>query len=179
MTSAREQIAESLADKEYRDLFVLEHIGQGLAFQIRAMRKDRDWSQTELGEAAGMRQTRVSQLEDPDYERLSLTTLKRLASAFDVGLMVRFVPFSQLVDWSVRLTHADLAVPSFADDAELGRETPEATAPITGWLVTTVLEYPEAPRLEDSTMYQIVKVGQTPAMPVQQSAVAGSMRLYG
>src|SRR5438876_279312 len=119
MTSARRrQISASLRDKEYRDAFVEEHIDTGLPFQIRAMRQDRGWTQGELGQRTGMAQESISQLESSSYGRFTLRTLKRLASAFDVALMVKFVPFSRLVDWQAELSPEDLAVPSF--DADTG-----------------------------------------------------------
>jgi hypothetical protein len=46
-----------------------------------------------------MTQNAVSRLESPNYGKPTITTLKRLAAALDVGLIVRFVPFSELIDW--------------------------------------------------------------------------------
>jgi hypothetical protein len=46
-----------------------------------------------------MNQNAISRLERPDYGKATLTTLRRLAAAMDVALIVRFVPFSELVDW--------------------------------------------------------------------------------
>lgn len=117
----REQVVHSLADKEYRDAFVEAEIDTGLAYQIRGMREARGWSQGDLGERVpgGMHQGVVSKLEDPDYGRHTLSTLKRLASAFDVALVVRFVPFSQLVDWFDELPPERLVVPSFDNDSGL------------------------------------------------------------
>lgn len=125
----RKQIANSLRDKEYRDLFVSGHIHRGIAHQLRKMRDSRGWTQAELGERSGMAQEQLSRLENPDNERLSLRTLKRLASAFDVALVVRFVPFSNLVDWATRLSESDLVFPSFVDDSGLwaGEEGAETT----------------------------------------------------
>ncbi len=117
MTSARrEQIIESLRNKQYRDAFVEEQIDTGVAFQIRAMRAEREWPQQELGKRTGKAQETISQLEDPDYGRATLGTLKRLASAFDVALIVRFAPFSELVDYVSSLSFEHLAVPAFAAD---------------------------------------------------------------
>ncbi len=121
-TSARrEQIAASLQDKECRDLFVAEEIDTGLPFQIRALRKDRGWSQRELAERVGMTQEGVSRLENLNYGRFTLATLKRLASVFDVALVVRFEPFSRLVDWTANLSPEDLAVPDYEHDPGLRR----------------------------------------------------------
>ncbi len=113
----RQQIVSKLTDKEYRDIFVSEQINTGLAFQIRAMREQRGWTQAELGVRAGMAQSRVSVMEDANYSRFSLTTLKRLAAAFDVALIVRFDPFSKLVDHFVNLDSSSLSVPGFDNDA--------------------------------------------------------------
>jgi len=67
-----------------------------------------------------MNQNAISRLESPDYGKPTLTTLKRLAAAMDIGLAVRFVPFSELMDWVSGsphvlegLTHAALAVSDF------------------------------------------------------------------
>ena len=116
-TSHRRQLIAGLSDKEYRDLFVEEHIKEGVAFQIRAMREGRQWTQRELGEQAGGKpQAAISNLENPNSGPHTLRSLSEIASALDVALVVRFVPFSQLVDWSVRIDYEDLSVPSFDDD---------------------------------------------------------------
>ncbi|MCL4553073.1 MAG: helix-turn-helix domain-containing protein [Candidatus Marsarchaeota archaeon] len=115
----RRQIIESLKDKGYRDLSVAASIRNGLAFQIRAMRENRGWTQVELGEKMGMAQETISLLEDPNYGRFTVKTLKRLASAFDVSLTVRFDPFSEFVAHLINLSPSDLAVPSFNDDQKL------------------------------------------------------------
>lgn len=118
----RTQIARALRDKEYRELYVSEHIDTGVAFQLRAMRDAREWSQRDLGERANMAQETISKFENPDYGRLTLTSLKRLASAFDVAVIVRFAPFSQLLDYETHLSPRDLAVPSFDDDPGIDSE---------------------------------------------------------
>jgi transcriptional regulator with XRE-family HTH domain len=117
-----------LRDKEYRDLFVAEEIATGLPFQIRAMRQARGWSQQELAERLGMTQEGVSRLESLNYGRYTLATLQRLASAFDVALTVRFVPFSELVDWAADLSPADLAVPDYEHDPGLVHEVTSTEA---------------------------------------------------
>lgn len=117
MTSAKyKQIVASLHDKEYRDLFVEEEINTGLPFQIRAIRQAREWSQKELAERVGMAQEGISRLESLNYGKFTLSTLKRVASAFDVALIVRFVPFSELAHWITDLSPENLAVPDFDHD---------------------------------------------------------------
>lgn len=122
ISGEREQVMESLNDKEYRDAFVSSSIDLGLAFQIRALREARNWSQSELGERAGMKQERISQLEDRNYGRPSSTTLKRLASAFDTAVIVKFASFSELVGWMVNLTPEKLAPASFEEEKVSGQK---------------------------------------------------------
>ena len=125
----REQIVASFADKEYRDEFVAENIASDLAFQIRATRADRGWTQQDLALRTGIAQATLSRLENPDYRRYTLSTLKRLASALDVALAVRFAPFSELADWAASLSAEDLAVPSFANDPGLSQVRAQIEGP--------------------------------------------------
>lgn len=111
----KENLLDDLKNKEYRDAFVSELIDTGIPFQIHALREQRGWTQKELGQHVEMAQERISLLEDPNYGKLSLSTLKRLASAFDIGLIVRFVPFSELVDLELHLTPDSLKASSFEE----------------------------------------------------------------
>lgn len=113
MDEQKRRLIEKLRNKEYRDAFVIEIIDTGVPFQIYALREQRKWTQKELGTYTGMAQETISRLEDPNYSKLTLKTLKRLASAFDVALMVRFVPFSELVELELNLTGGSLEVLSF------------------------------------------------------------------
>ena len=66
--------------------------------QIRALRRRRNMTQEMLADVTGMKQSRISAVERPG-ELLSVDTLIRLASAFKVGLIVKFVPFSEMLKW--------------------------------------------------------------------------------
>jgi transcriptional regulator with XRE-family HTH domain len=116
MNSKKERLLEQLKNKEYRDAFVAEMISTGIPFQIRALRKQRNWSQQKMSEETGMMQERISVLEDPNYGKLTLTTLKKLASALDIGILVRFVPISDLVKWELKLSADSLKALSYDED---------------------------------------------------------------
>lgn len=111
--------------KQYREVFGTSITGTTSA-QIRAMRERLRMSQQELAEEVGMGQARISLLENPNYQGLSLATLKRIANAFDVALVVRFEPFSKLFKIIDSETEASLAPRGFSE--EFGSEAEPASA---------------------------------------------------
>ena len=126
---------QELCDKEFRDAFVEAHIDNGIAYQISGMRRDRDWDQKTLAEKAGTRQAVISRMEDPDYGRLSITTLKKIAAAFDVALEVKFVPFSEFVGSVRSLCTEFYTPPAFDQDEDMSRiiaESEQPAAPMEG-----------------------------------------------
>lgn len=116
--------------KEQRKAFVASLIKVGIPFQIRGMRKGEEWSQQELADAAGMLQPRISAMESPGYGSLTLETLQRIAAAFDVGLIVRFAPFSELVRWSNTFSPDEFAVPNFSAEMEVIEALPANAVPL-------------------------------------------------
>ena len=111
----KRRLFNDLKNKDYRREYVSSSIDVGVASQIRALREQRNWNQTKLAEEANMHQVRISTLENPSHSP-TLETLKKLAVAFDVALMVRFIPFSDLVKWKLDLSSDFLNVMSFDDD---------------------------------------------------------------
>jgi transcriptional regulator with XRE-family HTH domain len=109
-------LLEKLKDKEYRDAFVSEEIDVGLPMQLRSMRESRGWKQSEVAEKTATKQPRFSLMEKPGYGKFSLNTLKKIASLFDVGLVVSFVPFSEMIDFVEALSEKRLSIPAFADE---------------------------------------------------------------
>ena len=63
-----------------------------------------------------MEQEWISKLEDPNYGRLTLATLLKLASAFDVALNVDFVPFSEIFNRSTNLSPENFDVPTYEEE---------------------------------------------------------------
>jgi transcriptional regulator with XRE-family HTH domain len=104
--------------KKYREAFVGSQVKRTVPFQIRALRKQRGWSQTELAERAGVTQGVISRAEDPDYGNLTLNTIVRVAAGFDCAFIGRFVPFSELVGWYDSLSEAVIRVASFSEDRD-------------------------------------------------------------
>jgi transcriptional regulator with XRE-family HTH domain len=55
--------------------------------------------QADLAKAARLHQSRISMFETPGAANMTIETLARLAAAFKVGLVVKFVPFSEMLAW--------------------------------------------------------------------------------
>lgn len=130
MNSKKEQMLENLSDSDFRKQFINEHVDVGIAFQIRSLRNRQELFQSDLAKLLDVKQPLVSSWENPDYGRYTLKTLKDLAKAFDVGLLVRFVPFSTLVDWTVDLTSDVIAPPNFDEERNQLHAPNSATIPL-------------------------------------------------
>ena len=105
-----------LRNKSYREGYTEAQLSMEVPFQIRALRKARGWTQAQLAKRSGIPQARISHIEQPGRDPLSLRTLYRLAIAFDVGLLVQFVSFSELVRREAAFHPETFRVTSFEDD---------------------------------------------------------------
>jgi transcriptional regulator with XRE-family HTH domain len=116
------KLLEEINEPEYRRAFVEGHAKDTIAFQIRQLRNARDWEQRDLARELGnpKLQPMISRYENPDYGRYSISTLLDLAAAFDVALVVRFAPFSELVEWDLKATSKTLCPAPYAKDKALG-----------------------------------------------------------
>jgi transcriptional regulator with XRE-family HTH domain len=109
-------IAARLHDPDYRKAFVGRFAVDGIAFQLRAMRQRRGWSLDEMSRRSGMSKGWLQKLETGDDARLSLRTFLRLAAAFDVAVIARFVSFGDLLD---AFCAERAEIPAFDDDPRI------------------------------------------------------------
>jgi transcriptional regulator with XRE-family HTH domain len=116
-----------MRNKDYRHEFVSAQLQTGIAAQLLTMRLAREWTQKQIAEKSDMAAARISVMENPSYDKFTLTTLKRLARAFDVGLMVRFVPFSEIVAWVSDQSPESLDAASFDEDRIAPKKHLEST----------------------------------------------------
>ena len=136
MLTTKEELTDFLRDKEFRGYFTLDQVYELLVVQIRQLREKHGWTQAELGERAGMLQEAISRAERPDYRGTRISTLGKLASAFDVALIVRLAPFSELADWVAQLSEASFEPPSFTEENATrqvtSRPSPELVMAVAG-----------------------------------------------
>ncbi|MBX3703331.1 MAG: helix-turn-helix transcriptional regulator [Steroidobacteraceae bacterium] len=105
-----------LDKKAYRDEFVSAMVSNTIALQIRELRSKANLSQKKLAQKMGKKQSVISRLEDPEYGAFNVRTLLEMAKAFDVALLVKFIPFNELMERSRKLAPEDLAVYSYSDE---------------------------------------------------------------
>ena len=87
-----------LEDPDRRREFVEAMLEAEISVQVVRARVQRNWSQKQLADQCGWAPTRVSSLESAEYyHRPSLETIITLAQAFGVGVEVRFVPMSRML----------------------------------------------------------------------------------
>lgn len=145
----------------YRHAMVDAEIRHGIADQIRAMRDRRGWSQHDLGVKMGKPQSAIARIERRAREEYpGMRTLLEIARAFDVGVLVRFVPFSEVVRRTLDDTEYEQAPLSFDEEiAALGQariEIAPAEAParfrsiatVTSDCITTSIESPSGADVE-------------------------------
>lgn len=99
MNERSTMISKLIEDHETRESYIRSKLSVLIPSQIKSMRLRRGLTQSELGVKTGMKQARISALEHIGDASFSLSTLIRIASAFKIGLQVRFVTMSELLAW--------------------------------------------------------------------------------
>lgn len=116
MEDIKEALAEEFKDKEARRQYAIDFLNSHIALQIKTLRQQRKWSQTGLAKLAGKHQSQISAMESVDFGAWKISTLQKLAEAFDLALTVNFESFGGFLDYISALDRGALERPSFADD---------------------------------------------------------------
>lgn len=107
------KLLDKLQRKPYRDTYVAENVRTGLAYQIRALREQRGWSQKDLADRLDTADSVISRVEDPDYGRVTLKTILEIGAAFDVAVLVQYVSFPEMLFKTRDVSPKALEVRSF------------------------------------------------------------------
>lgn len=117
MDEIRARLLDEFRDKEARTEYADEFLDASIALQIATLRQEQSLTQKQLGDlAGGMKQSRVSAYEKADYSSWSVKTLRRLAKAFDLPLVIRFESWGNFLDGVTKLGRRDLDRPPFEKD---------------------------------------------------------------
>ena len=93
----RLEIAKKLEDKAYRSAYFRAQAQDDIATQIRALRGRVGFTQAQLAERCGMKQSAISRIEQADYSGWTFSTLWRIADALDSRLRVLFEPAHDVI----------------------------------------------------------------------------------
>jgi transcriptional regulator with XRE-family HTH domain len=113
LSKLRERFKQSF---EYRHTYVESFVDSYIATQIKVLREQLKLTQSGLAERARMRQSQISALEDVNNSSWTVSTLKKLARAFDMVLVVKFESFGHVLPDIDRFNRSSLQRKSFEDD---------------------------------------------------------------
>ncbi|MDR3487188.1 MAG: helix-turn-helix transcriptional regulator [Bradyrhizobium sp.] len=99
MNDRSKLISKLIENRDTRESYIRSKLSVLIPSQIRSLRLRRGLTQAELGSEAEMKQVRISAVERIGDASFSVETLVRLASALRVGLAIRFVPMSEMLEW--------------------------------------------------------------------------------
>ena len=92
-----EKLRRDFTDPEYAHSYADGFLNSYIATQIKVLREKHGLTQQRLAQETGMRQARISVLENVNYSAWSINTLRRLARAFQLRLKVSFEEFGTLL----------------------------------------------------------------------------------
>lgn len=125
MSDRSNVISKLLSSIDTRTAYIKAKLGVLVPSQIRALRISSDMPrQSDLADAAKLHQSRISMFETPGAANMTIETLSRLAAAFKVGLIVKFVPMSEMLRWETQYSQDSFAVVPL--DKDFGFIEPDA-----------------------------------------------------
>jgi transcriptional regulator with XRE-family HTH domain len=101
---------------EYRRAYVDEFTDSYIATQLKVLREQRGFTQEQLAERLGVKQSQICRWESVNNRSWQVRTLKRIAGALDLALVVRFESFGKILPEIGSFGRAALERPAFADD---------------------------------------------------------------
>lgn len=116
MSELRDVLKEEFKDREVRHIYCGDFLNSSIATQIKVLREERNITQSDLAKLAGMRQSRIAAIEDVNYSSWCISTLRRIAEAFDLALTVQFDSFGAKLADIVNFKRDFLEKPSFEND---------------------------------------------------------------
>lgn len=172
MSERSKLISRLRSDLNSRAAYIKAKLGVIVPSKIRALRlKSNMPRQGDLARIAKMHQSRISLFETPGAANVTLETLARLAAAFKVGLIVDFVPFSEMLRWENNYSQDSFNVTRLDNDGEFlePRELVGLQHAETVLYAETVLS--AVGRTSPTTIDALVRGGPTITLPQQRASL--------
>jgi len=148
MSEKSRLINKLITNKTTRHAYIWSKVTTNVASQIRALRRRRaNMTQQTLAQEVEMKQSRISAMERPGT-RFNIETLVRLAAAFKVGLVVKFVPFSEMLKWENGYSQDAFNPQTIDKDTDFQRQVSHAVAAVAQVLNAEVLSTEAAQEIQ-------------------------------
>jgi transcriptional regulator with XRE-family HTH domain len=123
--SDRQKIVSRLtADRDFRANYIRAKLEVLIPSQLRALRLREEKTQSELAQLADMKQARISAMETPGRVNFNLETLVRMAATHSCGLLFKFVPFSEMLEWENEYSQDTFNVTRLSEDIDFLQPKP-------------------------------------------------------
>ncbi len=103
MSERLERIYKLFKNQKSRASYIKAKLVVLVPAQIRALRLKSEHPpmprQSDLAREAEVHQSRISMFETPGVANITLETLAKIAAGLRVGVVVKFVPFHEMLDW--------------------------------------------------------------------------------
>lgn len=121
------KLRKKFSDREIAHAYVDEFLNMSIATQLKVLREQRQLTQKKLADVAGMKQERISVLENINYSSWSINTLRKLAAALDVRLRVSFETFGSCLAEMENFTRESLERMSREEELKLEEKLENAS----------------------------------------------------
>ena len=91
-----DQLKSELTDPDFSEGYAESFLNAYIASQIKVLRRQRGYNQAELAQRIGTTQTAISRIENVNFSKWSIGTLRKVARALEVRLKVTFEEFGTL-----------------------------------------------------------------------------------
>lgn len=141
MSERSDLISRLCNERDFRGSYLRAKLNVLISSQIFALRKRFFGTQEAFADANDMKQSRVSAMETPGATNFNLETLIRVAATSKVGLIVKFVPFSEMLRWDNNFVQDEFGVIQIDKDVEFltpseepQAETQQVESPSHSWM---------------------------------------------
>lgn len=116
MSDRSKLINRLLHERDFRAAYIRAKLDVLIPSQLRALRDEK--TQSQIAEETGMKQARISAMETPGLVNFNRETLVRMAATHNVGLVVKFVPFSEMLEWENGYSQDDFNIARLSEDID-------------------------------------------------------------
>jgi hypothetical protein len=128
MQERSERISKLKSDRLSRESYIKAKLVVSVPSQVRALRlKSITPNQKDLAKANETHQSRLSMLEQPGEANVTLETLAWIASIHKVGVIVKFVSFSEMLRWENEFSQDEFNVATIDQDISFLNPVTKAT----------------------------------------------------